>query len=606
MTTKQLQDAIGSIDDSFIEEAANAVIIHPKTWIPAAAVAACALLTVALMPWGTIFSHNSPTATGPHHTDNAVGILQNDDTSSFEETKGNDHASATDETYDSTQDTTKDSAYNNLPKNTQAPDDTYSQDTENTQTPSVSLPEITDGTETQGAAVNDDDGADKSENNEENGTHEEETTGTDVPVEPVIPDHGVTLPALPTVLSLPKYPSQDKYPSNSSLLSEWRNKKNERISGYASGIGNTDGFVQRTVCEFFLDRANENRIYSPVNAYMTLGMLAETTGGNSRTQLLGLLGRDDVFSLRSSAKNLWNSCYRDDGIVTAVLGNSMWLDNSFIPDTAVTDILAENYYASSFIGNMGDGEYDSLMKAWISEQTKGFLNDTVSDTRLDPESRMSLMSALYYKAEWTEPFEAESTKSRVFHSPSGDVTAQFMYRDFVGLRYVGDNFKATYLELREGGKMWFILPDKDQSVESLFSDTEALGFITGKTQQTLTYDDYSAYMWMFLPKFDISCTVDLKSSLEANGVTDIFDSVRADFSCLTSSDIFVNDIAQAARVSVDENGCEAATVSGAVYPDGSDVDGEQSHVFMLDRPFIFVITSDTGLPLFVGTVNRPN
>ena len=40
--------------------------------------------------------------------------------------------------------------------------------------------------------------------------------------------------------------------------------------------------------------------------------------------------------------------------------------------------------------------------------------------------------------------------------------------------------------------------------------------------------------------------------------------------------------------------------AGAAMPPDEEVD------FILDRPFLFVIESHDGLPLFVGTVNTPN
>ena len=153
--------------------------------------------------------------------------------------------------------------------------------------------------------------------------------------------------------------------------------------------------------------------------------------------------------------------------------------------------------------------------------------------------------------------------------------------------------------------MWFLLPHKDGSLNSLFSDPEALGFITGKSQQTLSFSEHSAYMWLFLPKFDISSRVELKNNLNGMGLTDVFDPAKADFSSLTDSSIFVNGITQSARISIDEEGCEAAAVSGGVYPEGEEFDDENSSVFVLDRRFIFVVTSDSGLPLFVGTVYCP-
>lgn len=586
MNPKHLQDAIGNIDDAFIEEAAKSAKIYPKIWIPAAALAACALLTVSLLPWKTILSNNGSSETDPYHSGIVSDFLLQDDT-----------------TY--TDDTTKDTE--TLPV-TDPAQSTALPDTFESEDPTPPLPpKAPDLSKDTLPPVSSDTEAPYPDSTE--GSRDEETTAIDkepsgplIPNIPSTPDQGTTIPQRPTVLSHSLYPVQEQYPQELSLRPQWRSAKNERISYYTSRIGDTDSFMYSTLSQFFSNSKNENLIYSPVNAYMSLGMLTEAVKGSGRTQLLSLLGENDIYSLRSSAESLWNSCYRDDGIVTSVLGNSVWLDNSFTPKTAVTDIIAKNYYASSFWGDMGDEEYDELMRSWLNEQTKGSLENTLSDSSLDPESTISLISTLYFKADWAVKFDAESTRSRVFHSPDGDVTAQFMYRDFIGLRYAGKNFETTYLELEEGGEMWFILPNENVSLQSLFSDPEAMGFITGQTQKTLSYKDYSKYMWLFLPKFDINSQIGLGDSLKSLGVTDVFDSDKADLSYLTDSNIFLSDITQSARICIDESGCEAAAASGGILPGDGDI---QPFGFTLDRPFIFVVTSDSGLPLFVGTVNRP-
>ena len=68
--------------------------------------------------------------------------------------------------------------------------------------------------------------------------------------------------------------------------------------------------------------------------------------------------------------------------------------------------------------------------------------------------------------------------------------------------------------------------------------------------------------------------------------------------------LFLSKAQHAARVKIDEEGCEAAAYTvmlkdaGAALPD-SVVD------MVLDRPFIFVISGENGLPRFIGIVNNP-
>lgn len=96
----------------------------------------------------------------------------------------------------------------------------------------------------------------------------------------------------------------------------------------------------------------------------------------------------------------------------------------------------------------------------------------------------------------------------------------------------------------------------------------------------------------------------LNEKLQNLGVTEVFGD-GADFSpILPENDAYLDSAQHAARVAIDEEGITAAAYTvmiacGATMPPEDEVD------FVLDRPFLFVITSRDGLPLFTGVVNQP-
>ena len=90
------------------------------------------------------------------------------------------------------------------------------------------------------------------------------------------------------------------------------------------------------------------------------------------------------------------------------------------------------------------------------------------------------------------------------------------------------------------------------------------------------------------------------------GVTDLFTQGTADFSGSVSGDypVWITAVNQATRVAIDEEGVTAASYieipgAGAAMPPEEIID------FILDRPFLFVITNRYDLPLFAGAVNQP-
>lgn len=56
-------------------------------------------------------------------------------------------------------------------------------------------------------------------------------------------------------------------------------------------------------------------------------------------------------------------------------------------------------------------------------------------------------------------------------------------------------------------------------------------------------------------------------------------------------------------MTIDEEGCTAAAFTGMAP--SADALPDKEADFVLDRPFLFCVTGDSGLPLFVGIVNDP-
>ena len=102
-------------------------------------------------------------------------------------------------------------------------------------------------------------------------------------------------------------------------------------------------------------------------------MLAELTDGDSREQILSLLGSETIEDSRDLAHRVWNYLYVDDGAGTVIPASSLWLreDMGYVEETM--DLLAENYYASSFQGEMGSQEMDQALQGWLNDQTGGLL-----------------------------------------------------------------------------------------------------------------------------------------------------------------------------------------------------------------------------------------
>lgn len=414
------------------------------------------------------------------------------------------------------------------------------------------------------------------------------------------------------------YPKMSEMPSEDEFLTPdgewddeawgtqydaWKTDKEAQLAYFDEAIDLTS-FYKESISEFLSGEDGENVVFSPLNLYMALAMLAETAEGNCRAQILSLLGCESIEQLRKDVVGLWNSNYSDDGALTCILANSLWLNESVEFKRETMDLLANTYYASSYRGNPTTEQFNQALREWLNEQTGGLLKNMVENVQMDTEMILALASTVYFKAKWTDEFRENNTESDTFYAAEGEITCDFMKESTSDTYYWGEHFSAAekrFQGYRGRSSMWFILPDEGVSPEELLADEETMEFL-------LSDGDWSNSKFLTInlavPKFDVQSQIDLTDGLQNLGVTDAFDRNRADFSPVTEMPLCVTSATHGARVCIDEEGCTAAAFT-VLMDAGSAMPPEEEVDFILNRPFLFVITSEVGMPLFVGIVNTP-
>ncbi len=420
------------------------------------------------------------------------------------------------------------------------------------------------------------------------------------------------------VIAEAQYPEMAPYPDETEFWDEttgtfdddafqkvydaWREDQQaqQRPEGYADGL---EDFFAASIGEFLSGADGENKVYSPLNVYLALAMLAELTDGNSRQQILETLGTASIEALRRQASDVWNANYRNDGATVCVLASSVWLNEnvSFVQKTM--DTLAQTYYASSYRGEMGSEEFDQALQNWLNEQTGGLLEEQAGEIGMNAETILALATAIRFQARWADEFSANRTEAGIFHAAAGDVTCDFMHQSGSRTYYWGEAFSAVAQRLENAGNLWFILPDEGVSVDELLEEEQTLEFLLANGAWE---NSKSVTVNLSVPKFDVTSQSELSEGLQALGVTDVFDAAASDFSSMTrdAGGICVSQVQHDARVAIDEEGCTAAAytvleTTGATMPPSEEID------FVVDRPFLFVITGADGAPLFAGVVNQP-
>lgn len=354
-------------------------------------------------------------------------------------------------------------------------------------------------------------------------------------------------------------------------------------------------FSSETAAKIFAE--GENTVYSPVSLYMALGMVTELTEGQTKRQVTNLLGVSDSEALRQWTQSLWRQLYRDEKDSALWLGNAAFLNETMSFHKEPLEMLAEDYYASSYGLPMGTSGADKAIAAWLDRQTNDLLTDDTGAIRTEKRDLLRLYNTIYYKAAWQAEFFGGATAEDIFTAADGtEQRADFMHISIEGEDVArGEGYRRASLYLKDGGRMTFYLPDEGVTVEELLQRKNILN-------ELLAVDEWVVRVNWSVPKFDLHDSLKLNDALQALGVTDAFDENKADFAPLTEQPAYVESVNQAARVKIDEEGVEAAAytevdTNAAAAPPQEMPEEEMN----LNRPFLFVIWKD-GAPLFVGAV----
>lgn len=421
---------------------------------------------------------------------------------------------------------------------------------------------------------------------------------------PIITANAVALPGDARIM---EHPDLDDYKDRESYMADydiWKNETEHRRTTRENAAISLSSFFTEASAEFLASQSNENALWSPLNAYIGLAMLAEITDGDSRNEILDLFGVEDVETLRSQVSAVWESVYEDDGNEISTLANSLWLEEGLNYNQDTMNNLAYHYYASVYQCDLGSDSANKAIGNWLNKNTGGLLKNSTDKIDLSPDTVLALYSTLFFQAKWGDEFNAKNNTDGVFHGVNGDTNVTYMNKKLCQMYYYWyDDFSAVGLTLKNGSTMWFILPDEGKTTADILNNEAYAEMVSSSNKEDGWKNKKDMKVNLSVPKFDVSSTINLKDGLNKMGVTKVFDMESSDFTAITSdTPVYISTVNQSARVEIDEKGVKAATyieIPGA----GSAMPPEEIIDFVLDRPFVFVI-SKGNLPLFTGVVNN--
>merc|ERR1712165_557540 len=156
---------------------------------------------------------------------------------------------------------------------------------------------------------------------------------------------------------------------------------------------------------------------------------------------------------------------------------------------------------------------------YVEDVTNQKIKDLLADDDVDGLTRMVLINAVYFKANWQFAFNADETFESSFSSPEGSVSTQYMNREAEVRMLVDKERQLQILELPyedPNRSMLIVLPNAGTSTQDLVQRIGGLDLASIRTNGKL------AKTSIFIPKFKLKFKTYLKQQMEALGVRDLF------------------------------------------------------------------------------------
>ena len=261
-------------------------------------------------------------------------------------------------------------------------------------------------------------------------------------------------------------------------------------------------------------------IMSPISVSYMLGMLNAGAEGETQRQITDVHGLDgSVKEINSYFKKVMDKASSIDSTVTIKIANSININSArgyrLIPK--YKENMQKFYDAQIDAFPFTDDRNVDIINNWCNTHTDGMIPKILDS--LDPYAAMYLLNAVFFKASWTDKFDPNNTRNRIFTKQDGTILEHKMMHVAIKAAY-GSNNLCKMLRLPYGNgsySMYVLLPHEGKTVGDIIQSLSAQQLEQQRTQEMTIHN-----VDIMMPRFTTESEIQLEQVAAvtiAKGVT---------------------------------------------------------------------------------------
>lgn len=361
--------------------------------------------------------------------------------------------------------------------------------------------------------------------------------------------------------------------------------------------------VMRNINKDDISKDGTNMFVSPFSIYDALAMAYDGAAKKTAKEMRSVMKfKKDQTESHDEFVKLLNE-YKKDNSVFTITNAAVAQKNYNFLDSYMKCLKDFDATISQADFSKPEERADAIKKIndWVSKNTNKKITDLLSNNDIDELTRLILLNAIYFNANWSTEFKGEKTRQMTFYGKNSvEYVTDFMNgTQNVALSQSDDAQMMKIDYEKEKASMFIIMPKENVDIDKYISELDEQKFASlEKSMQTFKAD-------VSMPKFKIESRFEMKKVLMEMGIKAAF-TKSADFSKMNGkSNLLIDEVIHKSFIEVSEKGTEAAAATAVVVREKSMVMKDNPKV-VINRPFVFVIRENkNNAILFIGKYVKP-